>query len=152
MNDLSQPLLLRVPTEDDSDRMITLAQQLGYDITRDHVIDYLKRSQGDREQLLLIAEYKGHVCGWISAKIHRLLIVPPFVEIEGLVVDSQYQRCGIGSTLLTTAEWWTRSHELTLVRLRSNITRTEAHSFYVRHGYELSKTSHQFRKVIPDEP
>jgi hypothetical protein len=48
------------------------------------------------------------------------------------------------------AEAWGRRRGRSLVRLRSNTVRDEAHRFYEAIGYRNTKTSYTFEKAMPN--
>ena len=70
------------------------------------------------------------------------------MQVVGLVVGEGQRGRGIGSLLLRDAEAWARTVGVCQLRVRSNVTRTRAHGFYLRAGYTLVKTSHLFVKAI----
>ncbi len=59
-------------------------------------------------------------------------------EIESMHVDHRFRSHGIGGVLLAAAIDWARSRGCYRVQLTSNKTRTAAHRFYLRHGFEAS--------------
>jgi GNAT superfamily N-acetyltransferase len=59
-------------------------------------------------------------------------------EIESMHVDERYRSRGIGGVLLAAAIDWARSRGCYRVQLTSNKARTDAHRFYLRHGFEAS--------------
>jgi ribosomal protein S18 acetylase RimI-like enzyme len=58
------------------------------------------------------------------------------------------RRRGVGRRLVDGAEAWARERGLSSMRLRSRVTRVEAHAFYRRLGYEPVKQQLQFRKAL----
>lgn len=140
--------VLRAAQAADIPRIIALSAQLGYPIDAANVADHLRRIAQQSEQLLLVAEPHGEIAGWVAAAVHRILVVPPYVEIEGLVVDQAIRQRGVGRALLAAAETWAAHLGMRTVRLRSNITREAAHAFYARCGYVVTKTSYSFLKTL----
>ena len=65
------------------------------------------------------------------------------------MVDAGARRQGVGRALMSRVEAWAHTHGYSEVRLRSGLPRTGAHAFYQSIGYELTKTSHMFRKTLP---
>ena len=57
---------------------------------------------------------------------------------------------GVGRRLIEAAERRASANDLTLVRVRSNIVRSNAHRFYERRGYDVEKTSYTFTKSLND--
>jgi GNAT superfamily N-acetyltransferase len=65
-------------------------------------------------------------------------------------VDEAHRGTGIGKALLKRAETWARDQGHRVLRIRSNVVRTEAHAFYESMGYGHTKTSNVFVKDIED--
>jgi GNAT superfamily N-acetyltransferase len=78
----------------------------------------------------------------------HLLVAGWLAEIEGLVIDQQHRRRGVGRRLMARAEDWARSQGCEGIQLRSNILRQEAKEFYPALGYENFKTSRVYRKAL----
>jgi GNAT superfamily N-acetyltransferase len=55
---------------------------------------------------------------------------------------------GIGARLVRAAEEWARSKGIATVLVRSQIAREDAHRFYLREGYERTKTSAVFQMRV----
>ena len=72
-------------------------------------------------------------------------------EIGGLVVDEGLRGRGVGRMLMRQAEVWALAQGCRAIRLRSNIVREGAHSFYERLGYSRLKTQTVFRKPLAGE-
>ncbi len=72
----------------------------------------------------------------------------PAAEVFGLVVDAAHRGRGVGRLLMEAAEAWAARQGYAEVRLRSNVVRKDAHEFYGRLGYEVSKTQANFRKRV----
>jgi len=76
------------------------------------------------------------------------LIEEPHAEVAALVVNENFRGHGIGKSLLQAAETWAKEKQVKLIRLRSNVKRTDAHRFYLKEGYETSKASNLFTKLL----
>jgi len=108
-----------------------------------------ERVAPDREHHVLVAESAaGEVIGWIHVYLTRWLATDVRGEIAGLIVDSTARNRGVGQRLLQAAESWTKEHGGAVLSLRSNIIRKDAHRFYRRLGYEVTKTSLNFGKTL----
>jgi GNAT superfamily N-acetyltransferase len=68
--------------------------------------------------------------------------------IGGLVVREDMRGLGVGKRLCLEVEEWARSNSVSLVRVRSQIKRENAHRFYLRDGYSKVKTSFVFEKSV----
>jgi GNAT superfamily N-acetyltransferase len=71
-----------------------------------------------------------------------------YVEIGGIVVASEARGAGIGARLVAAAEEFARSQGISKVLVRSQVAREDAHRFYLREGYERTKTSAVFQKRV----
>ena len=88
------------------------------------------------------------IAGWIAVFILRGLEVHPRGEISGFIVDERFRSQAVGKHLLAHAEQWVRDRGCEVVGLRSNVIRDRAHAFYLREGYQHTKTQKTFRKNL----
>lgn len=140
---------VRLATTGDAERLTVLSGQLGYPTTPEEVRRRLKRLQQDGDHAVFVAELSnGHVVGWAHIYLCQLLIVDLQAKVGGLVVNEDYRGCGIGRLLMQRVEGWARERGCKAVSLRSNVVREGAHVFYQQLGYENTKTSLTFRKVL----
>jgi GNAT superfamily N-acetyltransferase len=63
-------------------------------------------------------------------------------------VDETTRRQGVGTLLVSHIERWALSQSCSILMVRSNVARQEAHPFYDRMGYERAKTQHSYKKVL----
>jgi GNAT superfamily N-acetyltransferase len=141
--------LIRAPREQDYARLAELAGQLSYPSTADEIAQRLAAMAGSREHAVFVAETQGgEIAGWIAVFISRGLEVNPRGEISGLIVDERFRSQAVGKHLLARAEEWAREQGCDVVGLRSNVIRDRAHAFYIREGYQHSKTQKTFRKNL----
>ena len=141
---------IRLMAAADAPAVALLSEQLGYPIAPGVIADRLAMLPQNAEHGCYIAELGGIVVGWIHVfGVHMLTSPRFFAEIGGLVVDAGTRRQGAGRALMSQAEMWAQAHGYSEVRLRSGLHRTEAHEFYRSIGYDLTKTSHMFRKALP---
>ena len=59
-----------------------------------------------------------------------------------------YRRLGVASKLMTAVEDWTRENGIREIRLNSGITRTGAHEFYRKNGFDDEKEQKRFLKTL----
>jgi GNAT superfamily N-acetyltransferase len=124
----------------DSQAVAVLSGQLGYPTTASAVTERLAKLLGDPHHAVWVAVLPGgEIAGWVHAVERWMVMVDPFVEIGGLVVDARLRGKGVGAQLMAAAEGWAQKRGIDRVRLRSNVARTEAHRFYERLGYERTK-------------
>ncbi|WP_086797664.1 GNAT family N-acetyltransferase [Streptomyces caniscabiei] len=100
----------------------------------------LKRLSGDPHQQVMVAVRQGHVVGTL-----QLTIVPGLSRrgstraiIEGVRIHADERGSGLGSRLIEWAIDSSRAQGCQLVQLTSDATRTEAHRFYERLGFEAT--------------
>lgn len=144
-------ILIRPMEATDSAAVAVLIEELGYERDRDEVARWIEwmRSRITTEIAAFVACIGRQVIGWIEVSIEHRLQSPPFALIGGLVVKDGYRNHKIGLRLCERAEAWTWEHGLTTLRVTSRSTRTDAHRFYLKNGYELVKTSAIFEKKAP---
>jgi GNAT superfamily N-acetyltransferase len=133
----------------DAGAIADLAGQLGYPTSADLVADYLETTCEPEVEAIYVAELPdAGVVGWIHVFGARRLMVEPFAEIGGLVVDEAHRAQGAGQLLLGQAEKWASSRGFGLMRVRSNVVRSEAHTFYEWLGYDRAKQQNVFVKLL----
>lgn len=143
-----EPVVIRPAVTADVPALCGLVRELGYAGTNEEVSRRLARILADDDQAVRVAERGGRVVGWIQVQATKLLESDPRGEIVGLVVTAAERRRGVGATLVRAAEDWARGHGLTLMGVRSNQVRLDAHRFYERLGYAVAKTQLSFRKKL----
>lgn len=143
---MNREMTIREARPDDASSIAALAGELGYDVDDGTVASAIERLGSDAHAW--VAEGDGAVVGWVH--VHRVdgFQSPPYAEIRGLVVTEHMRRAGVGRTLMSAAEAWALEHGLTTLRLRSRETRTHAHRFYLRLGYEIDKMSLTFGRTL----
>jgi len=58
---------------------------------------------------------------------------------------------GIGHALMREAERWTAEKGLSVLRLKTNVIRVDAHRFYENMGFERTKTQYTYvKQLAPD--
>lgn len=122
--------------------------ELGYDYPLDAVRKKLKALLGKDSERILVAEAEGVVVGYIHAADYDVLYAPHMKNIMGIAVSGYCRRHGVGRALLAAIEAWARDTGASGVRLVSGETRTGAHEFYCRCGYDTNKKQVNFRKIF----
>jgi GNAT superfamily N-acetyltransferase len=130
--------------KEDVDGFISLARQLGYIITKEHVLKYI--ADNDDTEIVFVARGKDKIIGWIDCKIIGNYFIEDHCEIEGLVVDEKERGNGIGKVLLQSSENWAKQKGINEILVRSNIVRERAHNFYLANGYKYINQSKKFMK------
>lgn len=62
-----------------------------------------------------------------------------FGEIAGLVLDERHRSAGIGNMLVNYAREWCKAKGISKLKVRTNVIRHRAHSFYDRNGFKVLK-------------
>jgi len=147
-------MVIQKMTADHLLQVTKLGEQLGYpNNEEDIVVRFSKIGSSSEFGLFVAVSESGEVMGWIQVNEEPdTLLVGRRADISALVVDERYRKNGIGKALLSRAEEWVFARGLKLVRVKSNLARENAHRFYVREGYQLTKTSHMFTKNIEMKP
>lgn len=86
--------------------------------------------------------------GWVGVERRNSLENGEKIEIVGFVVDAPARRLGAGQALLQSAERWARAQGFEALMVRSNVTRTESHPFYEKHGYARHRTQHVYARAL----
>jgi GNAT superfamily N-acetyltransferase len=149
--DGSLPLALtvRVIAREDASAVAELSGQLGYEASVAEIserIEVLSSCLDDR--VALVACAGGGVVGWIEAGIVHHLQSTPYALISGLVVKDGIRSLGVGKRLCAEVEEWSRNKGMAVLRVTSRMSREGAHRFYLREGFERTKTSAVFEKVL----
>jgi predicted N-acetyltransferase YhbS len=146
----SAGLLIRPIEPRDAAEVCVLVKQLGYDRPCDQVTTWIQSVEECSEfQAAFVACLAAEVVGWIEISIERRLQSAPYALIGGLVVKEGLRGRRIGLRLCERAETWSWERGVSIVRVTSRSTRTDAHRFYERNGYRLTKVSHVFEKSRP---
>ena len=151
--DTERPLteiLIREMEGSDAEEVSVLALRLGYSQPPETIREWIEELPAKREtQAAFVACAGKLVAGWVEVSIQNRLQSPRFTLIGGLVVREGFRGKGLGKMLCERAEQWSIERRVNLIRLTSRQTRTEAHQFYLRAGYRLTKTSLAFEKDLP---
>ena len=141
-------LVIREAHAKDIPALARLSGELGYPSDVSQMRRRYERVASDREHRVFVAVSGGEVVGWVHVHLTRWLATDSRGEIAGLIVDSTARGHGLGRRLMQAAETWTKEHGGATLSLKSNAIRKEAHVFYERLGYAVTKTSLNFRKEL----
>ncbi|MEV6590827.1 GNAT family N-acetyltransferase [Streptomyces acidicola] len=107
----------------------------------------LERISGDPNQHLVVAVRESRVVGTL-----QLTIIPGLSRkgatrsvIEGVRIHADERGSGLGTRLIQWAIDTSRRQDCQLVQLTSDATRTDAHRFYERLGFEASHVGFKLR-------
>jgi GNAT superfamily N-acetyltransferase len=140
---------IRVAAVTDAPELADLTTQLGYPVETDAMRARLERLLASSDDVVLVAvDPDDRPIGWIHVAMLALLEHGDYASINGLVVDEGERGVGIGHALLGAGEAWAREQGAIEITVRSRSTRTRAHRFYERNGYDEIKRSHVFGKPL----
>lgn len=138
---------VREMCEGDLPAVCGLAEQLGYPVSLDVLLQRFGALNKSTNHKLFVASSDTKVIGWVHVgREMSSLLSDMGADIGALVVDSEYRSAGVGGALMAAAEKWAWGQNIDVVRVRSNVKRSDAHRFYERQGYLLVKSWHLFRK------
>ncbi|MBV8811943.1 MAG: GNAT family N-acetyltransferase [Acidobacteriaceae bacterium] len=141
-------LVIREIVVADAQPAAELSGELGYPVTTEEIAERIAALKGLENHVVYVACLRDNPVGWIDIGVVHHLQAEPYGEIGGLVVASTVRNGGIGRQLLARAEQWVRDRGVKKILVRSRISREDAHRFYVREGYEQTKTSAVFSKSL----
>jgi GNAT superfamily N-acetyltransferase len=133
---------------DDAEAAAGLSGQLGYSCSAEDLRERIEELSRTADRVAFAAVIDDQVVGWIDAAMERHLQYAASAVIGGLVVREDMRGLGVGKRLCLEVEEWARSKSVSLVRVRSQIKRENAHRFYLRDGYSKVKTSFVFEKSV----
>ncbi|MFT3867968.1 MAG: GNAT family N-acetyltransferase [Nibricoccus sp.] len=140
---------VRPVSPEDAEAIAQLTATLGYSAETVTVRNRIHSILTSAENLfIVVVDDAQKPVGWLQAHASEIVESGYRVEIVGLVVAPQYRRLGAGRMLVNEAESWARKKHANAIVVRSNVTRTESHSFYPALGYIAAKTQHVYRKAI----
>jgi len=132
----------------DADSIAALSGQLGYPASGEEIRARLETVRRRGDGRVWVSELDGAVVGWGHAQGVHVLESPAHAEVVGLVVDRDLRGRGIGAALMAEAERWAAAEGYTMVRVRSNVVRVDAHRFYERLGFVEAKRQAVFAKRL----
>lgn len=140
--------VIRKITLDDAPAICEISsQEMGYDCDLELVKRKIQRLDLTREAVF-VAEEESQVLGFIHVERYEVLYFESMANILGLAVRKDFQKKGLGKSLLLTAENWARENGISLMRLNSGISRRNAHGFYEHLGYTSEKEQKRFLKKL----
>jgi len=147
----SHELVIRPIEAGDAEQVAVLTEQLGYERSAREITEWIEALPARSEdQAGFVACIADEIVGWIEVSVQHHLQSAPHALIGGLVVKDGYRNRQIGLRLCKYVEAWTWERGLTVLRVTSRSTRLDAHRFYDRNGYTLTKLSHVYEKRRPE--
>lgn len=143
--DISQ---LKDISETEARAIHQLSVQLGYENDFDLLLGRLQQIIKLKDQAIFIAKIEEKIVGWLHCLICLRVESPLFVEVTGLVVDADVRGQQIGKKLIETSKMWSQNQNVSIIRIRCNVIRTESHKFYKTLGFSSNKEQKVFEMSL----
>ena len=138
---------LAAPQERDALEALQWRASLANDADRPHLEANPDAIELPQEQIdlgqVLVAEIDGAIAGFavfVREEGHA--------ELDGLFVEPELWRKGIGAALVEKAKEWTNKKGCGRLRLRTNVKRVDAHRFYSGLGFTELKEQKVFEIAV----
>ncbi len=97
-----------------------------------------QRLESNPSYIFLCADKEGSLVGSVMGIICDELYgdCKPFMVVEDVIVDKNYRRCRIGTSLMQELEKYAAEHECKYIIFVTESERHEAHRFYESLGYK----------------
>ena len=143
-------VLIRCAVETDFAALAKLGREaMGYEESTEALVrEKLQKVLKKDYERVFVAECGDAVVGFVHAQLYELLYYPAMVNILGLAVDAAYRRQGIAEKLMAAVEDWAVENGIKEIRLNSGISRTDAHRFYRKNGFDDEKEQKRFLKIL----
>ena len=132
----------------DAEAAASLSGELGYPVSVEGMEERIRCLADLADHAVFVARIGEQLVGWIDVGVTHHLQANTYAEIGGLVVSSGFRSAGVGKKLVAHAEQWAAARGIQRMVVRSQIAREGAHRFYLREGYERTKTSAVFSKTL----
>ena len=146
------PFSIREALLTDAATIATLSGQLGYTTTAEKTEARLLQLLNNDHHCVYVMLNNDTVVGWIHGFYSITVEYDPCIEIGGLVIDESHRRKGIGQMLVNKVVEWARTKNMNRIRVRSQVIRKEAHSFYLGLGFTPIKEQKVFDLIIAPGP
>ena len=143
-------MLIRTVTPQDATGIAALSVELGYSFPAAQTAAHIALLQQSNYDQVYVAVVDEQVIGWIHIFYAVRLECGLFCEIGGLIVGRDHQGKGLGKLLVNKAKEWCLSRGCSILRVRSNVKRTDAHEFYQAMGFQKSKQQQVFVMDLGD--
>jgi GNAT superfamily N-acetyltransferase len=112
-----------------------LSEQLGYPLSLLEIESNITELTSTNDHVAFVAVIDKQVVGWVHAFRALFMESKPFIEIGGLIVDDKYRSKGVGKKLVEKIKEWCMEKQISVLRVRSQLKRKEAHQFYLNNGF-----------------
>jgi len=143
-------VIIRKAKEVDSEKLASLFDELGYQITDPDLKLQINIYIDSNDCQLLVAQTgEGDLSGLIAGHIFPLIHQPESIgRITALVVAEEFQSRGVASLLLKSLETWFTENNCKRIEVNSGDHRLRAHKFYESKGYRVDER--RFIKTCAD--
>ena len=132
----------------DAVALADLMTQLGYPTRASEMEMRMETICADRNYATFVAVSEGKVCGMIGTfTCYTYEHNGPSGRILTLVVSEKVRGCGIGRTLIATAENDLAQRNIRRIAVNARLERAQAHEFYEKLGY--AKNGFRLVKELP---
>lgn len=139
---VSQTLVIRPATYQDSAQLTELIRQLGFpEYQEETSILKLEEFSNNPHDKIWVASLNGSVVGLLALNIINPFYKEKlFARVDSIVVDERVRGLGIGTQLINHAEEYAQSIGCERIFLTSGNHRPDAHGFYTHLGYVNNAT------------
>ena len=137
-------IAVRKANLEDAASITLLSAQLGYSLNVSQTTSYIEVINERDDNIIYVAVVNNSVVCWIHTLISIRLESGIWAEIGGLVVDKDHRGQGIGKVLVDKSKDWCRLKNISVLKVRCNSKRLEAHLFYDNIGFAELKQQKVF--------
>ena len=143
-------IAVRAARAGDAPALAALSTALGYPADAEQIavrLDVLGE-RGQREAVFVAVDERDTAIGFVHIAVREELVLPAYGMVEGLDIEPDWQRRGVGRVLMAAAEAWAAARGVGFVKVRTRTERAAAHAFYEGLGYETVKEQKVMRKRL----
>lgn len=134
-------------TIEDADALLSLIHQLDHIISKETLLNNLKRNFEDKNLRIFVAKENNKVIAFTELQFTQFIHEENLrARLTSFCVDGKYRNNKIGAAFLAFIENYCKENHYTKIELTSNIRRINAHRFYERNGYTFA--SKRFYKEL----
>lgn len=135
---------IRAVSFDDCEQMTELTRDLGYPSSSEKMCEILERVINHPDHSIFVAEVEGNIYGYIHMVESTREGSDLILDIAALLVSEKYRGQGIGAAFIQEAEKLSMEKNARLLRIRSNLIRSDAYGFFEHRGFVNLKSQEIF--------
>lgn len=122
----------------DADAIAALYRELVPDAPINILADRISEIAADKNSYLIVCDNDGDIIAtaFVALCNDAMFNRQPFAVIENLVVSKDYQREGVGKSLIDHIEAFCLANDCSKIMLLTNSENRNAHDFYAAMGYD----------------